>query len=97
MAMMMIMNKEYGKLDQKEDILNASVPSKTKNKLRGLSSRANYTDRHFLDNWLTEGSEVVSLTRLQRFTPQRDCLVLISVRGCVNLRAIVRLGGLRSL
>jgi hypothetical protein len=49
---------------------------------------------HFLDNWLTEGGEVVSLTCQLRFITQKDILVLISVRGSVNLRAIVRLGGL---
>jgi hypothetical protein len=32
---------------------------------------------HFLDNWLTDGSEFVSLTRRPPFTP----LALISVRA----------------
>jgi hypothetical protein len=27
---------------------------------------------HFLDNWLTDGGEVVSLTRRPPFTPQED-------------------------
>jgi hypothetical protein len=27
---------------------------------------------HFLDNWLTDGDEVVSLTRRPSFTPQED-------------------------
>jgi hypothetical protein len=34
-----------------------------------------------LDNWLTDGGEVVSLTRRPLFTLQEDLLVLISVRG----------------
>jgi hypothetical protein len=35
---------------------------------------------HFLDNRLTDGGEVVSLTRRPRFTRQKDFLI-ISVRG----------------
>jgi hypothetical protein len=34
-----------------------------------------------LDNQLTDGGEVVSIKRRPRFTPQKDILVLISVRG----------------
>jgi hypothetical protein len=45
---------------------------------------------HFLDNRLTDCGEVVSLTRQPPFTPGRF-LVLISVRGWVDPRAIVRL------
>jgi hypothetical protein len=40
--------------------------------------RLNTTD---LDNRLTEGGEVVSLTRRRPFTPPGRSLVLISVRG----------------
>jgi hypothetical protein len=45
---------------------------------------------HFLENRLTDGGEVVSLTRRPLFTPGRF-LVLISVRGSADPRAIVRL------
>jgi hypothetical protein len=41
---------------------------------------------HFLDNRLTYGGEAVSLTHRPRFTPRQ---ILISVRGCVDPRAIV--------
>jgi hypothetical protein len=44
---------------------------------------------HFLDNRLTDGGDV-SLTRRPPFIP-RKFLVLISVRGSVDLRPIVRL------
>jgi hypothetical protein len=51
---------------------------------------------HFLDNRLTNGAEV-SLMRPPPFTPRKKFLILISVRGSVELRAIVRLEGLRQL
>jgi hypothetical protein len=49
---------------------------------------------HVLDNRLAQGDEVVSLTRLPRFTPQKHFLVVISVRGSVNTKSILRLEGL---
>jgi hypothetical protein len=54
--------------------------------------------RHFLDSWLTDGGEVLSLTRRPAvlYSPGRF-LVLISVRCWVKPRAIVRLEGLGQL
>jgi hypothetical protein len=53
---------------------------------------------HFLDNQLTDGGEVVSLTRRPTaLYPQEDSWVLISVRSRVDPRAIVRLEGLDEL
>jgi hypothetical protein len=50
----------------------------------------------FSDIRLTDGGKVVSTTRRLLFTPRRF-LVLISVRGCVDPRTIVRLEGLGKL
>jgi hypothetical protein len=52
---------------------------------------------HYLDNRLTDGGEVVSLTRRLPFIPPGRFLVLISDRGLVDPRAIVRLVGLGKL
>jgi hypothetical protein len=38
-------------------------------------------DPILLDNRLTDGCELVSVTRRSLFTPQKDFLVLISARG----------------
>jgi hypothetical protein len=48
---------------------------------------------HCLVNWLTDGGEVVSLTRRPCSIPQKHFLVLISVRGRINSRATVELEG----
>jgi hypothetical protein len=53
--------------------------------------------QHSLDSRFTEGCEGVSLSPLPRFTPQKNDLVLISVRCSVNSMAIVRLEGLGTL
>jgi hypothetical protein len=50
-----------------------------------------------LENRFTDGGEFVSLTRRQHFPPPGRFLVLISVRGWVDPRAIVRLEGLGKL
>jgi hypothetical protein len=53
---------------------------------------------HFIDNRLRDGGEVVSLTRqTPALYPPRRFLVLISVRGLANTRAVVRLEGLGQL
>jgi hypothetical protein len=52
---------------------------------------------HFLENRLTDGGEVVSLTRWPPFTPRGRFLVLFYIRGLVDPRAIVRLEGLSQL
>jgi hypothetical protein len=51
---------------------------------------------HFVNNRLTDGGEVVSLTRRPPFTPGRF-LVLISVIGLIDSMAIVRLERLGQL
>jgi hypothetical protein len=50
-----------------------------------------------LDNQLTDGGEVVSLKRRLRFTPPERFLVLISIKGWVNPRAIAQLEELNQL
>jgi hypothetical protein len=47
----------------------------------------------FLDSRLTDGCQVVYLTRRPLFTPQKHFLIHISVRDWVNCRAIVGLQG----
>jgi hypothetical protein len=44
---------------------------------------------HVLDKWLTDGGEVVRITRRPRLYLQKDFSVLISVRGRVDCTAIV--------
>jgi hypothetical protein len=51
---------------------------------------------YLLTNRFTDGGEVVSLASLQPFTP-KIFMILISVRGCVDPRAIARLEGLGQL
>jgi hypothetical protein len=57
--------------------------------------------QHFLDNWLTFGGKVISLKRrpaaLYPPPPSRRFRVLISVRGWIDPKAIVRLEGLCEL
>jgi hypothetical protein len=50
-----------------------------------------------LDNRLTDGGKVVSLTRRSPFIPPGEFLVLISVGGWVHPRAIMQLEGLGQL
>jgi hypothetical protein len=46
---------------------------------------------YHLDTRLTDGGEVVSLTRRQRSTPHKHFMALVSVRGGINPRAMARL------
>jgi hypothetical protein len=50
----------------------------------------------FLQNWLTDGDEVVSLTYRTSFTPTGNFLVLISVRGWVDSKSHNAAGRIRS-
>jgi hypothetical protein len=49
---------------------------------------------HFLDNRLTDGSEVVSLMHRQRFTHREDYWYSFLLEAESNPRAIARLEGL---
>jgi hypothetical protein len=52
---------------------------------------------HFLDSWLTNGGEVVSLMQHLPFTPRKIPGTYFCYRGWVNPRVIVRLEGLGQL
>jgi hypothetical protein len=52
---------------------------------------------HYLDNRLTDGGKVVSLTRPLPFTSQEDSWYSFLLRAWVDTRAIVRLEGLGKL
>jgi hypothetical protein len=52
---------------------------------------------HFLNNRLTDGGKVLSLTSRPPFTPQEDSWYLFLLRSLVDPRAIVRLEGLGKL
>jgi hypothetical protein len=64
--------------------------------LDSFETMLRYTSTELLDNRLTSGGGIVSLTRRPPFTPW-NILVLISVRGWVKFRATVRLEGLCKL
>jgi hypothetical protein len=53
--------------------------------------------QHLLDSRLRDGGEVISLKQLTKFYPPGRFLVLISVKGWVDSKAIVRLEGLGQL
>jgi hypothetical protein len=52
---------------------------------------------HFLDNRLTDGGEVVSITHRPPFNSQEDSWYSFLLRGTVDPRAMVRLEGLGQL
>jgi hypothetical protein len=52
---------------------------------------------HFLDSRITDGGEVVSLTRRPRFIPNKNFLELISVRGWVRLEGLGKLNTFNDL
>jgi hypothetical protein len=66
------------------NMVSRNVPGKTNNSHRGPQGCETSRLPHFLENPLTDGGEVVSLTRQPLFTPSGRFLVLISVRGWVD-------------
>jgi hypothetical protein len=52
---------------------------------------------HFVDNRLTDGGDIFTLTSRSRFTHQKDFLILDSIRDRVNPMDILRLEGLGKL
>jgi hypothetical protein len=51
----------------------------------------------FVYSRLIDGGDVVSLTGQPRFTPQKHCLIYVSVRGRVNPKAHSGVGRIRQI
>jgi hypothetical protein len=66
----------------KDDIVNVETCVENNEAMEAHSGYETLRVPHYLDNLLTDGGKIVSLTRRPPFNPPGRFLVLVFLRGC---------------